>query len=62
MPIWVFETIKVKMKFFDNDVDRTINWYNEVRPHMSLDLNTPKEAYSKKINPKILMEWLYAER
>lgn len=57
----VFETIKQKMKHFDNDLDKTIIWYNEVRPHMSLNLSTPKEAYSKKINPKILLEWLYAK-
>jgi len=58
----VFETIKAKMKFFDNDIGKTIEWYNEVKPHMSVDLNTPKETYSMKINPKILWKWLYDDR
>jgi putative transposase len=37
---------------FEGDIAKTVHWYNEVRPHMSLRLNraeTPAQAYRRKL-------------
>ena len=41
----------VKMRWFDS-VDELMEWYNEVRPHMSLNLDvieTPHGAFIRKM-------------
>ena len=46
-----FGTVKAKMKWFDS-VDELMEWYNEVKPHMSLDFEhaeTPAEAFIRKM-------------
>jgi len=57
-----YNEIYLENEVVEENIGKTIEWYNEVRPHMSVDLNTPKEAYSMKINPKILWKWLYDDR
>ena len=48
-----FGTIKAKIEHFDGSVDATVHWYNEVKPHMSLDydnLETPAQAFIRKMH------------
>ena len=47
-----FGTVKAKLPRFLGDVDGLVRWYNEVRPHMSLNLDvieTPHEAFIRKM-------------
>lgn len=47
-----FKTVKDKLPWCDNDLDRLIRWYNMTRPHMSLNLDvieTPYRAYARKM-------------
>ena len=42
------------------DVDAVFRWYNERRPHMSLDFDraeTPLEAFERKLRPKEREAW-----
>jgi len=55
----VFGTIKGKLRarWPDGtrqfrDVDEVIPWYNEVKPHESLDWETPAEAFVRKLRPQ----------
>ena len=56
-----FSTINQKMHFFSN-IDECILWYNEERPHMSLDwdnLETPKQAFYRKLYPDQILGYTY---
>jgi putative transposase len=47
-----FGTVKAKLPMFLGDVDGLVKWYNEVRPHMSLNLDaieTPHQAFVRKM-------------
>jgi putative transposase len=47
-----FGTVKQKLPMFLGDVDGLVKWYNEVRPHMSLNLDvieTPHQAFLRKM-------------
>jgi putative transposase len=47
-----FGTVKQKLPMFLGDVDGLVKWYNEVRPHMSLNLDvieTPSQAFLRKM-------------
>ena len=47
-----FRTVKEKLPEFEGDVDGLVEWYNTVRPHMSLNLDaieTPQQAYARKM-------------
>ena len=47
-----FRTVKDKLGEFDGDIDQLMEWYNEVRPHMSLNLEvveTPHQAFVRKM-------------
>ena len=46
-----FKTVKDKLGRFES-LDRLMEWYNTVRPHMSLNLDvieTPYQAYARKM-------------
>ena len=48
----LFGTIKAKLDEFDSMAD-LINWYNDIKPHMSLDfenLETPSQAFIRKMH------------
>lgn len=48
-----FGTVKAKVEHFGGSVDATVRWYNEVKPHMSLDygnLETPAQAFIRKMH------------
>jgi putative transposase len=48
-----FGTVKAKLEHFDGSVDATVHWYNETKPHMSLDyenLETPAQAFIRKMH------------
>ena len=47
-----FRTVKEKLPEFGGSVDELVEWYNEVRPHVSLNLDiieTPSQAYTRKM-------------
>jgi putative transposase len=47
-----FDTIKAKLREFES-MDELIYWYNEIKPHMSLDfdnLETPSQAFVRKMH------------
>ncbi|MEM3637069.1 MAG: integrase core domain-containing protein [Conexivisphaerales archaeon] len=47
-----FGTVKGKLPMFLGDVESLVKWYNEVRPHMSLNLDiieTPHQAFVRKV-------------
>lgn len=47
-----FGTVKAKLHEFES-MDELIHWYNEIRPHMSLDfdnLETPSQAFVRKLH------------
>ena len=47
-----FRTVKDKLPEFDGNVEELMKWYNEVRPHMSLNLDaieTPQQAFIRKM-------------
>ena len=49
-----FGELKRKIKHF-NSVDELVHWYNEIKPHMSLDwenLETPSKAFKRKMHHK----------
>ena len=49
-----FGELKRKMRHFSS-VDELVHWYNEVKPHMSLDwenLETPSKAFKRKMHHK----------
>lgn len=43
-----FGTVKQKLHMF-SDIHDFMDWYNNVKPHMSLDLNTPSDRYLRRI-------------
>jgi putative transposase len=48
----LFGTVKQKLPMFLGDVDGLVKWYNEKRPHMSLNLEiieTPHQAFIRKM-------------
>jgi len=48
----LFGTVKAKLNDFES-IDDLMNWYNDVKPHMSLDfdnLETPSEAFVRKMH------------
>lgn len=48
-----FGTVKAKIEHFGGSADATVHWYNEVKPHMSLDyanLETPAQAFTRKMH------------
>ena len=48
----LFGTVKAKLSYFKS-IDDLMNWYNDVKPHMSLDfdrLETPSEAFVRKMH------------
>jgi putative transposase len=62
-----YGTVEQKFKFFDS-VDEFVRWYNEIKPHMSLntdELETPARAFYRKLPPERTMgyaaRWLLAE-
>ncbi len=65
----VFRTIKTKVaarwpegtKQF-RDVHEVIAWYNDVKPHESLDWDTPAEAFVKRLRPQERKAFLRLER
>ncbi len=62
-----YGTVEQKLKFFST-VEEFVSWYNEIKPHMSLnleELETPARAFYRKLPPERVMgyaaEWLLAE-
>ena len=62
-----YGTVEQKLKFFES-VDELVKWYNEVKPHMSLnfeELETPAKAFYRKLAPERVMGyasgWLLTE-
>jgi putative transposase len=50
----IYGEIEQKMHLF-SDIRELVHWYNNIRPHMSLDwdnLETPAQAYIRKIPPE----------
>lgn len=43
-----FGTLKQKLHMF-SDIHDFMDWYNNIKPHMSLDLNTPSDRYLRRI-------------
>jgi len=56
----LFGTIKkASNQHFQGDIEQTFHWYNQVRPHMSLNYEraeTPLEAYHRKLRPETVLE------
>ena len=53
-----FGTLEQKRHLFQNDLDRFMDWYNNVLPHMSLDFanaETPAEAFWRKLPEERIM-------
>jgi putative transposase len=53
-----FGTVKAKLEYFSS-LEDLIVWYNEVKPHMSLDfdnLETPAQAYVRKMHHKAVQQ------
>ncbi len=48
-----FDTYEKHRYRFDS-IDEFIDWYNEVKPHFSLDLRTPEEVFWKRLRSVIL--------
>jgi len=49
-----FGTVKQKRRLF-NSMDELVHWYNEIKPHMSLNLDeleTPAQAFKRKMHYK----------
>jgi putative transposase len=62
-----YGTVEQKLKFFES-VDELVKWYNEIKPHMSLnleELETPAQAFYRKLPPERIMGyvsgWMFAE-
>lgn len=56
----LYGTLEQKLRYF-KDINEFITWYNEVRPHMSLDwdmLETPKQAFYRKLYPDQLLGYV----
>jgi len=50
-----FGTVKQKRHLFGS-MDELVHWYNEIKPHMSLNLDeleTPAQAYARKMHHKV---------
>ena len=62
-----YAILEQKLKFFES-VGEMVRWYNEVKPHMSLNLEvleTPAEAFYRKLTQERVMgyaaEWMFEE-
>ncbi len=54
-----YGTVEQKLALFES-VDEFVSWYNEIRPHMSLNLDeleTPAQAFWRKLSPERVMEY-----
>jgi len=56
-----FGTLKAKARYF-NSIDELIYWYNNKRPHMSLNLDeleTPIRLFLRKLTPERVMGYVW---
>jgi len=56
-----FGTLEAKIRYF-NSIDEFIEWYNNKRPHMSLNLDeleTPYQAFLRKLPPERVMGYCW---
>lgn len=57
-----FGLLEQKIHLF-NSIDEFVNWYNFIKPHTSLDFDTPYNAFWRKLSPERIFElgkrWLF---
>ena len=57
-----FGLLEQKMHFF-NSIEEFVKWYNFIKPHTSLDFDTPHEAFYQKLPPERVFglgrRWLF---
>ncbi|MDI6655283.1 MAG: IS481 family transposase, partial [Candidatus Hydrothermarchaeota archaeon] len=55
-----YGTVEQKLRFFGS-VEELVKWYNEAKPHMSLnfeELETPAQAFYRKLPPERVLGYV----
>jgi putative transposase len=57
-----FGTVEMKYAQFNGDIEKLVEWYNDVKPHLSLRFNghyeTPAESFWRKLLPEKIMGFM----